>query len=98
MLRSVYEDAQNSAGSAQEENSKYLDSVEGKLSQLQNKAQEFWAQMINDEALKSGIDFLTKSLNLVNKLVDAAGVVPTLLTGIAGFASIKDNFGKLFCF
>lgn len=98
MLRSVYEDAQNSAGSAQEENSKYLDSVEGKFSQLQNKAQEFWAQMINDEALKSGIDFLTKSLNLVNKLVDAAGVVPTLLTGIAGFASIKDNFGKLFCF
>lgn len=54
--------------------------------------------MIDDEALKSGIDFLTKALNLVNKLVDAAGVVPTLLTGIAGFASIKDNFGKLFCF
>lgn len=89
MLRSVYEDAQNSEGSAETELNAYLDSVEGKLTQLQNRAQEFWTKVINSDAIKSGIEMLTNLLELATKLVDTIGVIPTLGGLLSGFASIK---------
>lgn len=89
MLRSVFEDAQNSEGSAETELNAYLDSVEGKLTQLQNRAQEFWTKVINSDAIKSGIDMLTNLLELATKLVDTIGVIPTLGGLLSGFASIK---------
>lgn len=88
-LRSVYEDAQNSKGSAETELNAYLDSVEGKLTQLQNRAQEFWTKVINSDAIKSGIEMLTNLLELATKLVDTIGVIPTLGGLLSGFASIK---------
>lgn len=88
-LRSVYEDAQNSKGSAETELNAYLDSVEGKLTQLQNRAQEFWTKVINSDAIKSGIEMLTNLLELATKLVDTIGIIPTLGGLLSGFASIK---------
>ena len=93
MLRSVYEDAQNSEGSATEELNKELDSVEAKLQQLSNRAQEFWATLINSDLLKNGIDLLSTLLGGLNDFMDVVGVLPTLLGTVGAGLSIK-NIGS----
>ena len=90
MLRSVYEDAQNSEGSATEELNKELDSVEAKLQQLSNRAQEFWATLIDSDLLKNGIDLLSTLLGGLNDLMDAVGVLPTLLGAVGAGLSVKN--------
>lgn len=90
MLRSVFEDAQNSEGSALNELNSYLDSVDGKLQQLTNRTQEFWFKLIDSETIKNGIDLLSSLTKGVTDFVDTVGVLPTLLTGIGTALSFND--------
>ena len=94
MLRSVYEDAQNSEGSAEQELQKYLDSIDGKIAQLQNRVQEFWTKVIDSEVIKNGIDLLTTLVKGATDFVDVIGVLPTLLTGIGAALSFKNVGGS----
>ena len=93
MLKSVYEDAQNSEGSAEQELNSYLDSVDGKLQQLSNRAQEFWFKVIDSETIKNGIDLLTNLTKGATDFVDTIGILPTFLTGIGAGIAIK-NVGE----
>lgn len=90
MLRSVYEDAQHSEGSAEKENQAYLDSLDGRLQLLQNRAQEFWYNVINSDALKTIVSGATSVLEVVDKIVDKIGILPAILTGGGIFAFFKD--------
>lgn len=94
MLRSVYEDAQNSEGSAEKELNSYLDSVDGKLQQLTNRAQEFWFKVIDSETIKNGIDLLSTLLKGVTDFVDKVGILRTAFIGLAGYLTTK-NANKL---
>lgn len=94
MLRSVYEDAQNSEGSAEKELNSYLDSVDGKLQQLTNRAQEFWFKVIDSETIKNGIDLLSTLLKGVTDFVDKVGFLRTAFIGLAGYLTAK-NANKL---
>ena len=94
MLRSVYEDAQNSEGSAEKELNSYLDSIDGKMAQLENRAQEFWFKVIDSETIKNGIDLLSTLLKGTTDFVDTVGLLPTILTGIGAALSFK-NVGIL---
>lgn len=96
MLRSVYEDAQNSDGSAENELNSYLDSVDGKMQQLSNRAQEFWTEVIDSETIKNGLDLITSLTKGVTDFVDKVGVLPTVIPGIAAVLSAKNNFGKCY--
>lgn len=93
MLRSVYEDAQNSEGSAEKELNSYLDSIDGKMAQLENRAQEFWFKVIDSETIKDGIDLLSTLLKGATDFVDTVGLLPTILTGIGAALSFK-NVGR----
>ena len=93
MLRSVYEDAQNSEGSAEQELNSYLDSIDGKIAQLENRAQEFWFKLIDSETIKNGIDLLTTLVKGATDFVDTVGLLPTILTGIGAGLSFK-NVGE----
>lgn len=95
MLRSVYEDAQNSEGSAEKELNSYLDSIDGKMAQLENRAQEFWFKVIDSETIKNGIDLLSILLKGATDFVDTVGLLPTILTGIGAGLSFK-NIGKCY--
>lgn len=95
MLRSVYEDAQNSEGSAEKELNSYLDSIDGKMAQLENRAQEFWFKVIDSETIKNGIDLLSILLKGATDFVDTVGLLPTILTGIGAGLSLK-NIGKCY--
>lgn len=90
MLRSVYEDAQNSDGSAEKELNSYLDSIDGKMAQLENRAQEFWFKVIDSETIKNGIDLLSTLLKGATDFVDTVGLLPTILTGVAAALSFKN--------
>lgn len=90
MLRSVYEDAQNSEGSAEKELNSYLDSIDGKMAQLENRAQEFWFKVVDSETIKNGIDLLSTLLKGATDFVDTVGLLPTILTGVAAAFSFKN--------
>lgn len=93
MLRSVYQDAQNSSGSAQKELDSYLDSIDGRMTQLENRAQEFWYKVIDSDTIKNGITLLTDLLELGTDIVDTFGVLPTIMAGVGAGLAVK-NIGR----
>ena len=95
ILRDVYESSQQSKGSAQAELDKYLDSIEGKTAQLQNRLQQLASTAIDSDFLKGAIDGLTKMLELANSIVNTFGTLPTILGVVAGFFAQKNGLGKL---
>lgn len=72
--------ATNSAGASQKQFNKTTESLEAKLQKLKNAWAEFTMGLANNDAIKFGVDLLTKLLETVNKI-----------TGIAG----TDGFGGL---
>jgi TP901 family phage tail tape measure protein len=92
MLKSVFEDAQNSSGSAENENKAYLESVEGRIKRLQNKIQQFWATLIDSDVVKEGVDFLDVVTSGVTKIVDKVNLIPIAISAIY---SVMNNGGGL---
>lgn len=93
MLRSVYDDAQNADGSAQEELDKYLESIDGRMAKLENQAQEFWHKAIDSDVIKGGISLLTDLLGLATDFVDTIGLLPTAGIGLGAYLGFK-NVGR----
>lgn len=95
VLRSVYESSQNSEGSAQEELDKYLDSVEGKITQLQNHLQEFAYSAINTDMFKGLIDGANSLLKIIISISKNFGTFTTLLGTASGIFLSKAGFGEM---
>ena len=85
------ETSMNSAGSALEENEKYLDSINGKVAQLEATFQDLSQNVIDSELVKGFIDLGNGALKLVNFLAEIKVLLPAI---VAGFMSWK-NVGKL---
>ena len=95
LLESVYDSSANdSAGSAEEELEKYLDSIEGKIAQFQNEVQEFWYNLISSETVKKFVDFGTKAIDIIGKIVDKIGLVGTAIAGFIAYKGANNLFGK----
>lgn len=92
-LEAVKKSSENAQGSAANELNSYLDSIDGKMAQLENRGQEFWFKLIDSDAIKNGISLLTSLINLATKFVDTIGAVPTLFAGISTFFSLN-NVGR----
>ena len=85
-LQSVYEDSSTkAAGSAMEENQKYLDSISGHLAKLQNAWQEMWANAANRDVINMFIDLGTTILNIINE----AGALKSVFTALFAGTIIK---------
>lgn len=82
----------NSQGSALKENARYLDSIQGKVSQFTSELEKFWTEGISSDSAKRLVEFGTNVLKLINDL----GGLPTVLTAIGGaFITLKGyNIGK----
>lgn len=93
LLENVYKTSQNSEGSAQAELDKYLDSIDGKMTQLENRAQEFWFKLIDSDSIKNGITLLTDFLEVATNIVDALGLLRTAGLIGGGILGAK-NIGK----
>lgn len=63
-------------------NEKYVDSLQGKLNQLQSTIEGIFTNFINSDDFYGFIDGLTNALNLINSMVDSLGNVQNVLLGI----------------
>jgi len=91
-VEKALETANNAAGSAAAEQEKWMGSLEAKTNALKAARQGLSESFLNSDFLKGGIDAATKFLNILTKIIDTIGVIPTL--GIStGIAAIVKNFG-----
>lgn len=89
-LEAVKKSSEEALGSAEKELNSYLDSIDGKMAQLENRAQEFWFKVIDSETIKNGIDLLSTLLKGATDFVDTVGLLPTIATGIGAALSFKN--------
>lgn len=83
ILQSVYQDSSTkAAGSAMEENQKYLESITGHLAKLKNAWQEMWASAANRDVINGVIDLGTGILKLINDVGGLQAAFTTLFSGI----------------
>lgn len=90
MLEKVYNETQNSQGSALRENETQLDSIQGKVDQLTASFQEMWNTSISSDFIKGLVDTGTQITNLVTK----AGLLRTAFMGALGVAGAKGKLGR----
>lgn len=89
-LEAVKKSSEEALGSAKNELNSHLDSIDGKMTQLENRAQEFWFKVIDSETIKNGIDLLSTLIKGTTDFVDTVGLLPTILTGIGAALSFKN--------
>lgn len=86
VAESAMESAANSAGTAWEENSVWLDSIQGRLGQLDASFQVLSQDVLSSDLVKTGVAFLTSIVKLLDKIINLTGALPAGL-GIAAFAT-----------
>ena len=82
--------ATNSMGSADVENSKYLDSISGKVSQFDSAVQKLSKDVINSDLVKFFVDLGTIGVKAIDGLVNSLTPLGTLSAGIGLFAAFKN--------
>lgn len=86
VAESAMESAANSAGTAWEENSVWMDSIQGRLAQLDASFQVLSQDILSSGLVKTGVSFLTSIVKLLDKIINLTGALPAGL-GIAAFAT-----------
>lgn len=86
VAESAMESAANSDNVAWEENEKWLDSIQGRLGQLDASFQVLSQDVLSSGLVKGGVSFLTSIVKLLDKIINLTGALPAGL-GIAAFAT-----------
>lgn len=81
-VEDVIESTKNATGSADAENAKHLDSIQGKLAQFQAQFQSASTSVLDSGFVKGTIDAGSGILGFFNTLIDKAGVLPGLLAPV----------------
>lgn len=87
------ESAMDSSNSAIVENQKYLDSIQGRLANLESSFQSLSNTVIESDLIKTVVDGGATILNLLESLVDTFGTLGTIGLGAGIFAGVK-NVGR----
>lgn len=90
------EQATNSSGNALRNNEKYIDSVSGKLQNLENVKKTAWIHVLDTDGLKSGVDVLSALIELLDKFISKMGLMGTIGLGAGLFTGIQ-NVGRSKC-
>ena len=87
------EAAYNAAGTAEQEQQKYLESIQGHLNQLQASWEVLSASFMDSNGIKVLIDSVGSLLSGITEVVNNVGVIPTVL--LAAFAAMSfKNVGR----
>ena len=93
ILEDAYKDALGADGSAMQELNTYLDSIQGKLDQLNNSTQTMWMNFMNSEVVKFFIDIA----NAIVKATDGVGLLSVAISAFAAKTAFNaDSFGQFF--
>ena len=87
VLRSIEE----SEGSALEENAHIVDSIQGRMTQLQTSGENFWQTFIETDTIKDAVSGLTQLLTLLTQIVNLMGGSGIATLGIGGFALFQSR-------
>lgn len=60
------------------------------MAQLENRAQEFWYNLIDSDFIKDCVDLLTTLVGGAADFVDTVGALPAILTTIGGALAFKN--------
>lgn len=86
--------AMNSTGSAMEENSRYMDSVQGRVEQLKTAYQSFSNSLISSDSIKGVLSVITSLMKGTTEVIDSSGLALPSLIGIgASIGAFIKNFG-----
>lgn len=99
MYYSIYETAKNSAGSAMDENEKYMQSLQARINQVRSEFEQL-AVKVGEAFLSEGIINFTSAVGKLFEglavVVDKFGALPLLLTTVGGAILLVNNRFRLF--
>jgi len=87
----AYETALNSAGSAQQEFSRFTDSFQYRIGQLKNSTEAFWSTFFDSDSVKLAIDALTKFMKVITSITETVGSAPLFTAFFATFATLVNK-------
>ena len=90
-LEGAYESAMEAQGSAEAENEKYLNSIQGKIDQFTNSLQTMWSNWLSSGVVKFVVDLGTALV----KLADALGLVGTAAVALGAKIAIPKIFSGI---
>lgn len=93
-IEKAYEASVHSAGSAMQEQERWMESLEAKTQQLEAAFQSLSTTVFDSNFLKVLVDSGITLTNVLDTVIDKIGVIPTLITGGSITAFIK-NFDWL---
>ena len=86
----------NSQGSAMKEYERWMQSLEAKTNQFKAAYQNLSQTVLSSDFLKGAVDTGTNFLNVLTKIIDKIGILPTLL-GAGGALFGVTHIGKHYC-
>ena len=92
LLEKVYktsESASDGIGSAMREQEEYAKSVQYSIDTLKAAYQDFADTVINSDLVKNVLGTAQSFLEVLTKIIDKFGTLPTILTGIAAIGGVK---------
>lgn len=92
LLERVYqtsEKASDGIGSAMREQEEYAKSIQYSIDTLKAAYQDFADTVINSDFIKDLLSTAQKFLEVLTKIIDEFGALPTILTGIAAIGGVK---------
>jgi TP901 family phage tail tape measure protein len=90
-LPKIYETLKNSAGSAEKEQARYMDSISGKLNAFKESIKAIWLNLSDSSAIKSILSGATSGVNGLNTLIQKFGAMPTVIMGVVGAMTIFNS-------
>nr|DAN17110.1 MAG TPA: minor tail protein [Caudoviricetes sp.] len=89
------EDAANSSNSAMTEQERMMDSIEGRLKQLNASFEKFSNDVMSSDLIKFFVTLATKIVDAADGMVNLAGSIPAITATISGVLSVMQISGKL---
>lgn len=90
ILEKSYKEATNAVGSASEEQLKYSQSIQYSIDRAKASLEELANDFLSSDFLKGLIDAGNKLINILDLLVDKAGMLGTIGIGAGAFAGFKN--------
>ena len=95
VLEEAYTQSQNSKGIGQKELDIYLDSIQAKMTKLQNALQKLASVTINSDWLKVFVDLGTGAVKIFSTLTEKLGSFSTVIAPIISMFIQRKGFGML---
>lgn len=88
-LEGAYESAMNAQGSAEAENEKYMNSIQGKVDQFKNALQTMWQNQLGSDIIKTFVGIGTSIVQVIDKIGLLKAVLISLLAISVGKTLFK---------